>query len=69
MAVSEFNQETQDQTCDPLETLQYAEKLKNKDTSILLDKIVKWYGGKVVSKQVRFKLFCYKLFEAKPQET
>ena len=40
MAVSEFNEDTQDQICDLLENLQQIEKLKNKDMRILLDKIV-----------------------------
>ena len=31
MAVSEFNEDTQDQICDLLENLQQIEKLKNKD--------------------------------------
>ena len=48
--VSEFNEDTQDQICDLLESLQQAEKLKNKDMRILLDKIVRKYGGKVVNK-------------------
>ena len=50
MAVSELNQDTQDQICDLLENHQYIEKLKNKDMRILLDKIVRKYGGKVVNK-------------------
>ena len=50
MAVSEFNEDTQDQICDLLESLQHVEKLKNKDMRILLDKIVRKYGGKVVNK-------------------
>ena len=50
MAVSEFNEDTQDQICDLLENLQHIEKLKNKDIRILLDKIVRKYGGKVVNK-------------------
>ena len=50
MAVSELNAYTQDQICDLLENLQQIEKLKNKDLRILLDKIVRKYGGKVVSK-------------------
>ena len=49
MAVSEFNEDTQDQICDLLENLQ-KEKLKNKDMRILLDKLVRQYGGKVVNK-------------------
>ena len=50
MAVTELNDETHDQICDLLENLQYTEKLKNKDMRILLDKIVRKYGGKVVTK-------------------
>ena len=50
MAVSELNEDTQDQISDLLENLQQIEKLKNKDIRILLDKIVRKYGGKVVSK-------------------
>ena len=50
MAVTELNEDTQDQISDLLENLQQVEKLKNKDMRILLDKIVRKYGGKVVSK-------------------
>ncbi|MDA9741148.1 hypothetical protein N9U92_00670 [Prochlorococcus sp. AH-736-L15] len=50
MAVSELNEDIQDQICDLLENLQRIEKLKNKDIRILLDKIVRKYGGKVVNK-------------------
>ena len=50
MAVSELNEDTQDQICELLEILQQIEKLKNKDIRILLDKIVRKYGGKVVNK-------------------
>ena len=50
MAVSESNEDTQDQIFDLLENLQQIEKLKNKDIRILLDKIVRKYGGKVVNK-------------------
>ena len=50
MAVSELNEDTQDQICDLLESLQQIEKLKNKNIRILLDKIVRKYGGKVVNK-------------------
>ena len=50
MAVSELNEDTQDQLFDLLENLQQTEKLKNKDIRILLDKIVRKYGGKVVNK-------------------
>jgi len=50
MTVSELNQDTQDQICDLIENLQQIEKLKNKDIRILLDKIVRKYGGKIVNK-------------------
>ena len=50
MAVSELNEDTQDQILDLLENLQQIEKLKNKDIRILLDKIFRKYGGKVVNK-------------------
>ena len=50
MAVSVLNQDTQGQICDLLENLQQIEKLKNKDIRILLDKVVRKYGGKVVNK-------------------
>ncbi|MDA9728885.1 hypothetical protein N9U52_01395 [Prochlorococcus sp. AH-736-N17] len=50
MPVTELNEDTQDQICDLLKNLQYIEKLKNKDMRILLDKIVRKYGGKVVNK-------------------
>ena len=50
MALSELNEDTQDQIFDLLENLQLIEKLKNKDIWILLDKIVRKYGGKVVNK-------------------
>ena len=50
MAVSVFNEDTQDQICDLLENIQQIEKLKNKDIRILIDKIVRKYGGKVVNK-------------------
>ena len=50
MAVSELNEDTKDQICYFLENLQQIEKLKNKDIRILLDKIVRKYGGKVVNK-------------------
>ena len=49
MAVSELNEDTLYQICDLLENLQQIEKLKNKDIRILLDKIVRKYGGKVVN--------------------
>ena len=50
MAVTELNEDTQDQIFDLLENLQQIEKLKNKDMRILLDKIVRRFGGKVVNK-------------------
>ena len=50
MSVSELNEDTHDQIFDLLEDLQQIEKLKNKDIRILLDKIVRKYGGKVVNK-------------------
>ena len=60
MAVSELNEDTQDQICDLLENLQQIEKLKNKEIRILLDKIVRKYGGKVVNKNV----YCINIFFA-----
>ena len=50
MAITELNEDTQDQIFDLLETLKQIENLKNKDIRILLDKIVRKYGGKVVNK-------------------
>jgi len=50
MAVSELNGDTQGQIYDLLENLKQVEKLKNKDMRILLDKIVRKYGGKFVNK-------------------
>ncbi len=50
MAVNELNEDTQDKISDLLENIQQIEKLKNKDIRILLDKIVRKYGGKVVNK-------------------
>ncbi len=50
MAVSELNEDTQDQISDLLKILQQVEKLKNKDVRILLDKVARKYGGKVVNK-------------------
>ena len=50
MAVSELNEDTKDQISDLLEILQQVEKLKNKDVRILLDKVARKYGGKVVNK-------------------
>ena len=50
MALSELNKDIQYQIWDLLKNLQQIEKLKNKDIRILLDKIVRKYGGKVVNK-------------------
>ena len=50
MAVTELNENTQDQICDLLENLQQIVKLKNKDIRILIDKVVRKYGGKVLNK-------------------
>ena len=50
MAVSELNEDTLDQICDLIKNLKQIEKLKNKEMRILLDKIVRQYGGKVVNK-------------------
>ena len=50
MALSELNEDTRDQICDLLENPQRIEKLKNKDIRILLDMIIRKYGGKVVNK-------------------
>ena len=50
MTVSKLNEVTQDQIFDILEYLKQIEKLKNKDVRILLDKIVRHYGGKVINK-------------------
>ena len=50
MALSELNEDTQDQIFDLLENLQQIERLKNRDIRILLDKVVRKYGGKVVNK-------------------
>ena len=50
MAVSELNEDKQDQICDLLENLQQIEELKNKNIRILLDKIVKKHRGKIVNK-------------------
>ena len=50
MAVSELNEDKQDQIFDLFENLQQIEKLKNKDIRILLDKIVRKNRGKVVNK-------------------
>ena len=44
MALTELNENTQDQIFDLLENLQQIEKLINKDMCILIDKIVRKYG-------------------------
>ena len=48
MAVTELNEDTQYQICVLLDNLQHIVKIK--DLRILLDKIVRKYGGKVVNK-------------------
>ena len=50
MAVIEFNEDEQDQIYELIDNLQQIQKLKNKDILILLDKIVRKYGGKVENK-------------------
>ena len=50
MTVIELNEDTKDQIFNLLENLQQILKIKNKDMRILLDKIVRKYGGKVVNK-------------------
>ena len=50
MTVTELNEDTQDIIFHLLENLQYIEKLKNKDMRILIGKIVRKYGVKVVNK-------------------
>ena len=50
MTVMELNEDTKDQIFNLLENLQQILKIKNKDMRILLDKIVRKYGGKVVNK-------------------
>ena len=50
MTVIELNEDTKDQIFNLLENLQQIVKLKNKDMRILLGKIVRKYGGKVVNK-------------------
>tara|TARA_B100000900_G_scaffold386031_1_gene376148 strand:+ start:691 stop:843 length:153 start_codon:yes stop_codon:yes gene_type:complete len=50
MPVTELNKNTQYQIYDLLENLQQIDKLKNKDIRVLLDKIVRKYGGKIVNK-------------------
>ena len=63
MTVTELNDDTQCQICDLLENLQQIEKLKNKDIRILLDKIVRKYGGKVLRNETLFFLtICFSYF-------
>ena len=50
MVVNELNEDTHDQICDLLENFLQIEKFKNKDMRILLDKIVRQYGGKIVNR-------------------
>ena len=50
IAVSEFIGDTQDLICDLLESSQQIEELKNKDIRILLNKVARKYGSKVVNK-------------------
>ena len=50
MSVIELNDYTKDQIFNLLENLQQILKIKNKDIRILLDKLVRKYGGKVVNK-------------------
>ena len=50
MALSELNEDTMDQIFNLIENLQQIEKLKNKNIRILLYKIVRKYGVKVVNK-------------------
>ena len=50
MALTELNEDTKDQICDLLVHLQQVEKLKNKDMLILIDRIIRRYGGKIVNK-------------------
>ena len=50
MAISKLNEDTQDQICDLLEYFQQIREFKNKDIRILLDKVIRKYGGKVLNK-------------------
>ena len=50
MVVSELIEDAQDQISDLLQNLEQIDKLENKDIRILLDKIIRKYGGKVVNK-------------------
>ena len=47
--IIELNEHTKDQLCNLLENLKI-DKLINKDMQILLDKIERKYGGKLVNK-------------------
>ena len=49
MTLTELNGDTQDQICDLLENLQKIEKLINKEIPILLDKVVRKFGGRVIN--------------------
>ena len=49
MTITELNEDTKDQLCNLLENLKI-DKLINKDMQILLDKIERKYGGKLVNK-------------------
>ena len=49
MAISELNEASHYKIFDHIEHFQQINKLKNKDMRILLDKIVRPYGGKVVN--------------------
>ena len=50
MGVSELNEYTHDHICNFLENLLQIDKIKSKDIRILLDKLVRKYGVKVVNK-------------------
>ena len=50
MPVTGLNEDTQVQIYELLQNLQKIGKLKNKEIRILLDKVVRKYGGKVVNK-------------------
>ena len=50
MAVSELNEDTQDQICDHLENLHQTEKHKNKDIEIFQLKQLKKYEGGIVKR-------------------
>ena len=50
MALSELNEDTKDQICYLHKNLMQIVKLNNNDMRILLDKIIRKYGGKVENK-------------------